>query len=1399
MKTEIIVVPLLLGLLSLAYYSWTADGLATSIIQNMSITNENHSQLVPWIGISEMENDLFQMGIFVNEISPDSPAAVAGISYGDKIIKADNKTVENTNDLEHIVTNKEIGQNLTLTLLNDDQEKEISLIVGSRPAPKYEEATKYSDPDSVNFSEYVDTLRSQYITMQYPTSWNFTKEDEYLQLTYSDSIEVSSLKFTALLENSKDLTREYLKLYVFPNPQRTLDELISVETPLSNLNKTKQQYNSTIGDNHARELEYTYLHDRYGEIKAMKVATQIENTTYLIAYQAQASKFDTYWPTIKRMIDSFETSELINYENFDIGMRVKYPSNWNKTEKLGYIGETYEDSPSVLFYPTPQNTTKQLSNVIRIYSYSSPTIDQPLEEEVDKIISDHATFDYPAFELREDPINVTISSLPFIMLNYSYSDSLGNENHAIEYITKSNDKLYFISYSAEEEDFLAYLSSLSVIIHSFETFKLLKYENFDIGIGIQYPSDWKKTEDENEPIINLYPINNDISIWAQISSRETDVSLLEEVNQTVSDYPPFYNVTGSNYTDSFPQFESPFMLNYSYSDPILGLRNNIEILTIWDGRLYSFLFSSPEKEYLQYLPSINRIVDSAEIYNVRAYEKIFGNNNYSAGFRLELPEGYPWDFNEVSNDTTDLMSESEGLISDLRLSVVPYNGNITVLDKLIIDGFNNKSDVDHSDILPALIPTTLENNVTAHKVNVSYYDDSTYIRGIQLYAVYNKNAYIFNYTAEEFFFADDLPTVQAIIDSAKILEQPRYDRYDEGNALLFTFKFPNEWRLDLLGTSFEIRPKNENETSFSVNEGLAGDTNLEDIVGQTINDYKGAEDIAGFDIILSNETKLFDNLAYQTISTYRANLCNCYMKEMILYTIINNKIYYMVFSTELSKFSSYSPIITDIINSMNTTSKGIFDYYSVKKSGLPLNGSPVDVAVNPVTDKLYVAVPTHKAVYVLDINNYRMVATIPTKGIPNTIAVNSLTNKIYVTSLQTDLVYIIDGLTNKFQEIQAEPFVGDIAFDVNPGNPFASLVFVSNGDNNTISVIDDFTAKIVTNISTGIGPYSIGVDPIIKKLYVTTVEGISVIDYRVDERGIFKGNLIDTIPVDNPRGVAVDSKGGRVYVTSPSKDIVSVIDVGLNEVVDEIHLASSPNAIGINSATKKIFTANSDNSLSIINYTDPRKSIQKIAVDSAPYGITIDPETQMIYSASRSANTISIVNSASHKIIEGVNFKVYPSNSGHITCKYNEKYDEITTNQFINVEYGTKCIAEPNSGYQFSSWTENLGKNSSKTLSSAIRNDSWFSPLINALSVILNENDAVGTFKVDQFGNFTAQFEKLDPPIPPEFWIPLYGIIVSSIVGWSIPSIVAWINLKRQLKRLHSTTSISLLYIGMAN
>ena len=124
-------------------------------------------------------------------------------------------------------------------------------------------------------------------------------------------------------------------------------------------------------------------------------------------------------------------------------------------------------------------------------------------------------------------------------------------------------------------------------------------------------------------------------------------------------------------------------------------------------------------------------------------------------------------------------------------------------------------------------------------------------------------------------------------------------------------------------------------------------------------------------------------------------------------------------------------------------------------------------------------------------------------------------------------------------------------------------------------------------------------------------------------------------------------------------------------------------------------------------------------------------------------------------------------NSGHITCDN----IEVTTNLFAYIGSETQCTAVPNKGFQFSSWIEQLRLKSSRTInaSTVSRN-----PLIDSFLGIfgIHQKDNAANFTVTQFGNFTANLKEIPSPIPPEYLLTLFGIMLGSF----IPSLFRWVN-----------------------
>ena len=84
------------------------------------------------------------------------------------------------------------------------------------------------------------------------------------------------------------------------------------------------------------------------------------------------------------------------------------------------------------------------------------------------------------------------------------------------------------------------------------------------------------------------------------------------------------------------------------------------------------------------------------------------------------------------------------------------------------------------------------------------------------------------------------------------------------------------------------------------------------------------------------------------------------------------------------------------------------------------------------------------------------------------------------------------------------------------------------------------------------------------------------------------------------------------------------------------------------------------------------------------------------------------------------------------------------------------------------------------------RFDRWVQNQIHNSSLTINDPSGKPStsLTVDRYGNFTANFKPLPPPIPQEYWTLIITVIVTSIIGWSWNSIVDLAKAKMQRKHL---------------
>jgi YVTN family beta-propeller protein len=137
-------------------------------------------------------------------------------------------------------------------------------------------------------------------------------------------------------------------------------------------------------------------------------------------------------------------------------------------------------------------------------------------------------------------------------------------------------------------------------------------------------------------------------------------------------------------------------------------------------------------------------------------------------------------------------------------------------------------------------------------------------------------------------------------------------------------------------------------------------------------------------------------------------------KMHMMYVTMNNGIgYQLIFVSEPSIYSNYLSIAQKMIHSFKISTSDL------SSTGIRLPNSPIFLAVNPATNRIYVSNSASDSISVIDGGS--IIDNITVGGFPYSIAVDQDSNLIYVITQRTNTTYVIDGLTNKIVILSRYP------------------------------------------------------------------------------------------------------------------------------------------------------------------------------------------------------------------------------------------------------------------------------------------------------------------------------------------------------------------------------------------
>lgn len=247
----------------------------------------------------------------------------------------------------------------------------------------------------------------------------------------------------------------------------------------------------------------------------------------------------------------------------------------------------------------------------------------------------------------------------------------------------------------------------------------------------------------------------------------------------------------------------------------------------------------------------------------------------------------------------------------------------------------------------------------------------------------------------------------------------------------------------------------------------------------------------------------------------------------------------------------------------------------------------------------------------------------------STILIIQLVSALIFLSVEVKPFYYFAGgqtLEQKTIPVGLNPLRIDI-------NPSTNMIYVTNYQSHSISVIDGSQDKLVANISDVLYPTDIYTDEKSNKIYVNHKaqvqdEGASQSQYSaIPTVSIINGSTNKII--GNVSG-ATEVKGvnpsrGEIYaVRAPDTSSLVILDEDTNSEKAEVNLGFYPTEIVINQNTNMIYIgSNESNTISKVNPSTFDVMSSKILLPDAPVSMAINPSTSILYAAYINTSALS--------------------------------------------------------------------------------------------------------------------------------------------------------------------------------
>ena len=311
------------------------------------------------------------------------------------------------------------------------------------------------------------------------------------------------------------------------------------------------------------------------------------------------------------------------------------------------------------------------------------------------------------------------------------------------------------------------------------------------------------------------------------------------------------------------------------------------------------------------------------------------------------------------------------------------------------------------------------------------------------------------------------------------------------------------------------------------------------------------------------------------------------------------------------------------------------------------NGTSAARTVMPKAGFVYTADERGNSISVVDLSNGQ-VKTIPIRISPHNVQISRDGRLLLVvgmvgakTSDHSEMVKGGKMEPGRLLVFDTATMNADSAIDIEVGRNPAHVIldkenrlaYVTNGEDNVLSIIDVAQRKVVGEIKTGASPHGLRMSPDEREIYVANTgdNSVSVID-------VAQAKEVARIPVGKaPAQVGFTPDGHRVYVSSTVENSVAVIDTAQRKLIAAVPVGRKPIQVFVTPDGRFVYVANEgtkenpNNTVSVIG-TATNEVVATVVTGKGAHGVVVSDDGSRVFIANTVDSTVSVIDTGTQRV-----------------------------------------------------------------------------------------------------------------------------------------------------------------------